>query len=106
MNKKAQNSGFICGNCGREVLPLTNGSYRNHCPFCLYSLHIDNEPGDRASGCLGMMKPKSVVYNPQKGYQILHICEKCGFERRNMRAVDDRQPDDLEAILNLMRNGQ
>ncbi|MBA3237248.1 MAG: RNHCP domain-containing protein [Parachlamydiaceae bacterium] len=23
-------------------MPLRNGSYRNHCPFCLSSLHVDD----------------------------------------------------------------
>ncbi|WDF05905.1 RNHCP domain-containing protein [Shouchella hunanensis] len=35
-----------------------NGSYRNHCPFCLYSKHQDIIPGDRASTCGGLMEPQ------------------------------------------------
>lgn len=48
MKKRILNTAFVCQNCKREVLPIQNGSYRNHCPFCLFSLHVDGEvPGDR-----------------------------------------------------------
>ena len=47
-------SGFICAHCGKEVQPLGYTS-RNHCPFCLWSLHLDENPGDRASDCGGQM---------------------------------------------------
>ena len=36
--------------------PANAGSdHRNHCPNCLSSLHVDEEPGDRASDCGGIM---------------------------------------------------
>ena len=38
---------FNCEHCGKEVLPLSDGSYRNHCPYCLYSKHVDIVLGDR-----------------------------------------------------------
>lgn len=39
---------FTCKVCGREILPEGAGSdHRNHCPYCLSSVHVDNEPGDR-----------------------------------------------------------
>ena len=34
--------------------------HRNHCPNCLTSLHLDNEPGDRAADCGGQMEPVAV----------------------------------------------
>ena len=37
-------AGFTCRVCGKEVLPLGYTS-RNHCPFCLSSLHVDINPG-------------------------------------------------------------
>jgi hypothetical protein len=46
MSKKIENTGFVCEHCRKRVLPLTNGCYRNHCPFCL-SKHLDEHPGDR-----------------------------------------------------------
>jgi len=103
MGRKQENTGFICCHCGKEVLPLTDGSYRNHCPFCLYSLHVDVVPGDRASTCGGQMLPIKIIYNSNKGYQIVHRCEKCGFERNNIISEDPRQPDDINAITAIMR---
>ena len=57
MSRRKENSQFLCEQCGRHVLPLSNGSYRNHCPFCLFSKHVDILPGDRASDCGGLMEP-------------------------------------------------
>jgi len=99
MSHKTENSGFICKHCGKEVLPLTDGSYRNHCPFCLYSLHIDITPGE----CGGLMEPIKIIYNSKKGYQIVHRCQKCGFERNNKISEDSRQPDDINVITAIMR---
>lgn len=101
MSRKKENCAFICANCGNKVLPLTNGSYRNHCPYCLYSLHLDNLPGDRKSSCGGLMKPTAVVYNSKKGWQIRHKCERCGLERVNKVAENTVMPDDFNLLLKL-----
>lgn len=43
---------FTCRVCGRPVVLAGAGSdHRNHCPNCLSSLHVDDEPGDRAADC-------------------------------------------------------
>jgi DNA-directed RNA polymerase subunit RPC12/RpoP len=99
------NESFLCAQCGAQVLP-SRRSCRNHCPFCLYSMHLDINPGDRAADCGGLMEPVRVEYNSKKGYQIVHRCKRCGHEARNIAALDDPvQPDSLEAILQLMRRG-
>jgi hypothetical protein len=70
---------FACEHCGREV--IGNG-YTNHCPQCLWSKHVDKNPGDRAEACGGMMEP--VAAEKDRGeYQILHKCTVCSFARRN-----------------------
>lgn len=47
---------FTCKTCGTFIVPEGAGSqHRNHCPKCLSSIHVDNEPGDRASVCKGIM---------------------------------------------------
>lgn len=79
---------FVCRNCGREVPPLKYTS-RNHCPYCLHSIHIDNIPGDRANTCLGLMKPIMVEPSAKKGYIISFKCTKCGEIKRNKSADDD-----------------
>ena len=101
MTKKTENTAFDCRNCGATVLPVTNGSYRNHCPFCLHSLHVDDTPGDRQSGCGALMPPARLTRHGRKGPQIVHRCVRCGVESVNRVARDTAQPDDaglLEAL--------
>lgn len=102
MSRKIENSAFICAHCHKAVLPLSNGSYRNHCPHCLYSLHVDEKPGDRASRCGGLMRPVGIARHSKKGLQIIHRCEKCGVVRVNKIAEHTQMPDDLFLILRLM----
>lgn len=101
MSRVTENTGFICAHCGRQVQPLDNGSYRNHCPFCLYSLHVDEFPGDRRASCGGLMAPIAARYHSKKGYQIVHRCLKCNAVQVNIAARAAAQPDDLEALLKL-----
>lgn len=91
--RKKENNGFICKCCQKEVLPVTNGSYRNHCPFCLYSIHIDIKPGDRLNNCLGLMSPIDYRIHSKKGYQILHECDTCGHHQWNKIAENTVQND-------------
>ena len=94
-------AGFVCENCGFEVMPLVKTS-RNHCPRCLCSVHIDINPGDRANTCLGILEPISALPDAKKGYIIIHRCKKCGELRRNKAAYNvDVQPDDLRLIIAL-----
>ncbi len=86
----ARQEPFVCGHCDKAVEPLEKGSYRNHCPFCLYSKHVDDQgPGDRASVCQGLMKPVSLDQRSGKGWMIIHECEKCGKTIPNIAADDD-----------------
>ncbi len=93
---RKNDSGFICANCGKEVSPLGYTS-RNHCPFCLFSLHLDVNPGDRASDCGGLLEPRRVEIDPKKGYVIISRCARCGEIRRNKAANDD----DINKIIKL-----
>lgn len=98
-----KNESFYCIHCGTEVLPAAK-TCRNHCPKCLHSVHLDVYPGDRAANCGGIMVPVGVLYHPQKGYQIIHRCERCGHESRNIAALEDPiQADALDTILELMK---
>jgi hypothetical protein len=94
-------SGFICANCKKEVLPLGYTS-RNHCPFCLCSLHVDVNPGDRANKCGGILRPIKAEPDAKRGYVIVHRCEKCGAISRNKAAHEAKtQPDDMNLIIKL-----
>lgn len=83
------------------MVPLTNGSYRNHCPACLYSKHVDTVPGDRAATCHGLMRPVGLDHRPGKGWVLVHRCERCRLVRANRLAFDTTQPDDLDALARL-----
>jgi len=104
MSRKNENTGFTCVHCKKPVSALTNGSYRNHCPFCLYSLHVDNTIGDRESDCFGEMEPEEIIYKSKKGYQIVHVCLKCKVKRVNKIAENTGMPDDLNVILKLLKH--
>jgi rubrerythrin len=76
---------FACEHCG--VVTQGDG-YTNHCAQCLWSKHVDVNPGDRAAACGGLMKPSEVE---RKGdtYIIKHKCQKCGHIKPNKMAKDD-----------------
>lgn len=99
MKKFTKNDqGFVCENCGREVMPLGYTS-RNHCPFCLYSLHVDIMPGDRQNTCHGLMRPVYVEDTSKKGRVIHYKCTRCGVQTTNVSANDD----DFDTILQINR---
>ena len=79
---------FVCENCGKNV-PTLNYTSRDHCPFCLCSLHVDIYPGDRANTCHGILKPIDLQYTQNKGYVIVYKCNKCGQLHKNKVAKDD-----------------
>ncbi len=81
---------FTCKVCGREVVPAGAGSgHRNHCPNCLSSLHVDIEPGDRASDCGGVMEPIAVWVRHNGEWAIVHRCKRCGALSSNRVLADD-----------------
>ena len=84
--------------CGTNVQPLTNGSFRNHCPRCLHSLHVDHKPGDRANACRGLMAPVGLAYRRKKGWQIVHRCTVCGQCSVNKVAIDTVQADSIKRL--------
>ena len=86
---------FICENCNNKVSRLEY-SARDHCPFCLYSKHVDINPGDRANNCKGLLVPIGIE-KFKDTYKIIYKCEKCGTIHKNVCAKDD----DFDAIINL-----
>lgn len=87
---RAQEVPFVCRNCGREVLPEGAGTaHRNHCPHCLCSVHLDDEPGDRAADCGGLMEPVAVWVRKNGEWAIIHRCLVCGKLSSNRVAADD-----------------
>lgn len=80
------------------MVPLRNGSYRNHCPACLWSRHVDIEPGDRLASCRALMRPAALEHRGGKGLVIVHRCTACGFTRPNRVADDPVQGDSIDAL--------
>ena len=81
---------FTCKNCNHFVLPEGAAtSHRNHCPKCLASVHLDINPGDRASLCGGQMDPISVWVRKNGEWAIIHRCRLCGEISSNRIAADD-----------------
>lgn len=98
-----KNDDFICLYCGFEVKALKNGSCRNHCPKCLYSLHLDVFPGDRNADCGGFLEPIGVEFSGKKGWIIIHKCQRCAEIKRNKAALNDLDPDDFQKIIELSK---
>ena len=81
---------FECINCGKKVEKLKYTS-RDHCNYCLHSIHVDITPGDRANDCKGLLVPINVIETSKKGKVIIYRCKKCGKEVRNIVAIDDNE---------------
>jgi len=107
--------GFRCCNCGQWV-PFTEfmgTEHRNHCPFCLWSKHVDLEkPGDRKSKCQAGMKPIGLTFKHegvdkygrlrQGELMLIHECTGCGKISINRIAADDNE----EMILKVFSESQ
>ncbi|KAB8030629.1 RNHCP domain-containing protein [Fluviispira multicolorata] len=95
------NDSFKCLNCSKQV-PHAQSTCRDHCPNCLFSIHVDNNPGDRSAECKGTLKPTAWSQNKKKGYMIHYRCEKCGEEKLNKFLEHDSfQADDFSILLKL-----
>ena len=86
---------FICENCHKKVNKLEI-SARDHCPFCLYSKHVDINPGDRNNSCKGLLVPIDLE-KYKNTYKIIYKCSKCGIIHKNIVAYDD----DFEKVIAL-----
>jgi len=76
---------FTCEKCGHEIL---GDGYTNHCSKCLWSKHVDVDPGDRLAGCGGMMKPVGIEKNGDE-IKIIHKCQTCGHVKKNKTGKED-----------------
>ena len=84
---------FVCEHCGTSVI---GDGYTNHCPNCLWSKHVDVNPGDRAQSCGGLMEPVRIE-GSTPAYEIVHKCLRCDKEHKNRADLKDN----LDAIINL-----
>ncbi len=86
---------FVCEHCGTEI---QGDGYTNHCSKCLYSKHVDKNPGDREETCGGLMEPISAEKVGNE-YKITQKCLKCGFKRRDHL----RDGDNFDAFLGIFK---
>ena len=86
---------FTCEHCGKKVEKLKYTA-RDHCPNCLYSKHVDINPGDRKNNCKGLLKPIGIE-KYKNTYKIIYRCLKCNQTHKNIMANDDN----YDIIINL-----
>lgn len=111
---KAKTDNFECLNCNKEISEKAAGTAnRNHCPYCLYSKHVDFcTPGDRKATCLEKMKPIGLTFknegkdkygNDKYGeIMLIHQCMGCNKISINRIAGDD----DPQAILDVLSDSK
>ena len=89
MNKKFTmiDESFTCENC-HKTIPKLNYTARDHCPYCLYSKHVDVMPGDRANNCHGLMQPIGIE-KYKNTYKIIYRCLTFHKTHKNIMANDD-----------------
>lgn len=106
---------FRCCNCGKWILfsEFIGTEHRNHCPFCLWSKHVDLEKqGDRKSKCQTGMKPIGLTFKHEGADKygklrqgeilLIHECAGCGKISINRIAGDDNP----KAILKIFEESQ
>ncbi len=86
---------FVCEHCGFQV---KGNGYTNHCPNCLWSKHVDINPGDRQAICGGLMEPVGVEIRSGE-YILTHQCQKCGIKKKNKTV----ESDNFEALIKLSK---
>jgi len=82
---------FTCAHCSTRVIGT---GYTNHCPKCLWSRHVDVNPGDRDESCNGMMEPLRIEQEKRREV-VVQRCQLCGVERKNSIVKED----DREVVL-------
>jgi hypothetical protein len=97
-----KSASFKCRHCHNYVNaePFVSGvQNRNHCPYCLWSRHLDlYKAGDRLAACKGQMEPVGLTLKrtrkkyvgPASGeLMLIHRCVECGKVSINRIAADD-----------------
>jgi hypothetical protein len=101
---------FRCAHCHAFVSCthlLSAVNNRNHCPYCLWSCHLDlYAAGDRLCACKALMKPIGLTMkNGRNKYQreargelmLIHECVECKTLSINRIAADD-DPGTVAAV--------
>jgi hypothetical protein len=101
---------FRCAHCHQIVSSahlLSGVNNRNHCPYCLWSRHLDlYAAGDRLSACKAPMQPVALTtkrgrnkYARGRGeLMLVHRCMDCWGVSINRIAADDDAATLLEVF--------
>ena len=103
---------FRCAHC-HNLVPSTHivsgVNNRNHCPYCLWSFHLDLfVAGDRLSACKGQMKPIGLTMKKGRNkyrlgsggeLMLIHQCVECGTLSINRIAADDHPDSVMDVFL-------
>ena len=105
------NTDFKCRHCSAYVSAssaLAGVANRNHCPYCLWSRHLDLfEAGDRLAACKAPMRPVGLTLkNSRNKYarirsgelMLVHLCTDCERISINRIAADDVRQAILEVF--------
>lgn len=88
---------FLCEICCANV---QGDGYTNHCPYCLWSKHVDINPGDRQNSCGGLMEPIDVEQSHGE-YILIHRCKNCGSKKRQRTS----KKDDFSQLIQIVSRG-
>ena len=110
---------FRCAHCRNLVSAahlLSGVNNRNHCPYCLWSCHLDLfVAGDRLSACKGQMKPIGLTMKKSRNkyrlesrgeLMLIHECVECGSLSINRIAADDDPVSAMDAFHSSMEMDQ
>jgi hypothetical protein len=106
-----ENQDFTCRHCNMYVTcePAIAGvQNRNHCPYCLWSRHLDwRVGGDRLAGCRAAMQPVGLTTKHSRNkyagerdgeLMLIHRCTVCAKLVINRIAADDSAPGILALL--------
>lgn len=92
---------FECEHCGEHV---EGNGYTNHCPKCLWSKHVDINPGDRQNKCQGLMEPVEVYFKNNQ-WHLTHQCTVCG-EKATIRTKEEDDKEVMEELIKQRAKGE
>jgi hypothetical protein len=120
MNSRSASFGdFTCLRCRSMVSAahvLSGVHNRNHCPYCLWSRHLDLfAAGDRLSACKGQMKPIGLTMKKGRNkyrleargeLMLVHQCVECHSLSINRIAADDDPSTIMDVFQSSLTLGQ
>lgn len=109
---------FRCAHCQALVSSmhvLSGVNNRNHCPYCLWSLHLDlYSAGDRLSACKAPMEPIGLTVKRSRNkyrfdgrgeLMLIHQCIECRSLSINRIAADDDAATIMQVFYQSLESG-